>query len=111
LVLIFSGPSGPVEELHPIEHALNIRDDRKDRAFKKLLKRAVAERLISDAGFSHVREDLNDDQAYCRRLIDLLPVLRNTAAHGHNDLHQHALQSLAISADFINQLFCPTGLG
>ena len=88
-----------------IEHALDIRDGRRKRNFKGLLKRAVSERWIVDAGFSHVRQTSGDDQAYCKKLIGVLPSLRNAAAHGSNALHQNAVQCLALSADFINQLF------
>ncbi|MFW5454618.1 hypothetical protein [Thioalkalivibrio sulfidiphilus] len=38
-------------------------------------------------------------------LIDVMPSLRNELAHGSPMLHNNALASLRICADFINQLF------
>jgi hypothetical protein len=94
-----------------IEQSLDICDGRKKREFKKLLKSAVSERWIVDAGFRHVHSTPGDEQAYCKKLVEMLPRLRNAAAHGSNDLHQNAVLSLAISADFINQLFRAEGPG
>ena len=94
-----------------IEHALDIRDGRRKRSLKELLRRAVRERWIIDAGFRHVEPTPDDEQAYCRTLIEVLPELRNTAAHGSDNLDQQAVQSLGVSADFINQLFSPGSTG
>ena len=94
-----------------IEHALDIRDGRRKRAFKKLLNRAVSERWILDSGFCHVQETPDDEQAYCKTLIEALPKLRNSAAHGSNDLDHRSVSSLAISADFVNQVFYSSQTG
>lgn len=92
-----------------IEHALNLRDGRRNREFKSLLKHAVSERWIVDSGFFHVGGTRGDDQAYCKKLTELLPKRRNAAAHGDVTLQQDAVRCLAISANFINQLFPADG--
>lgn len=104
----FSYSLDPVAQLKTyiiIEHALNIRDGLRDRSLKKMLRRAVSEGWIADIGFRHVVSNPNDPQKYCRKLIDILPSLRNQAAHGCSNLHQHGVGHLQICADFINQLF------
>lgn len=88
-----------------IEHALNIRDGLRDRSLKEMLRRAVSEGWIFDSGFRHVVSNPKDPQKYCMKLVDILPSLRNHAAHGSNALHQKGVAHLQICADFINQLF------
>lgn len=42
---------------------------------------------------------------YVEVLIETMPSLRNDLAHGSPILHNQALSSIQICADFINQLF------
>ena len=102
-----------------IEYALRERYQANSKAsFRKLVKRAVAERLVADAGFSHmappqervlgspIPEPADEGQrSYVEGLIEALPGLRNHLAHGSNMLHNHGVGSVRIAAEFINQLF------
>lgn len=104
----FSYSLDPVSQLKSyilIEHALNIKDENQDRALKTLLKRAVSAGWINDTGFRHVTLDPGDPQKYCKTLVEALPLLRNSAAHGSNMLYQGSVSHLKICADFVNQLF------
>jgi len=69
-----------------------------------LIKRAVKEKWISDAGFSHIK-DPKPDNPYCQTLIRVLPDLRNEAAHGSTYLTPDNVGHLQKCADLINQLF------
>jgi len=104
----FSYSLDPVAQLKSyilIEHALNIKDGNRDRPLKVMLRRAVSENWIVDAGFRHVTSNPEAPQEYCKKLITVLPSLRNNAAHGDSLLIQRAVGHLQICADFINQLF------
>jgi HEPN domain-containing protein len=93
-------------------------------SFRKLLKMAVAENWISDAGFPHVClkheyiQSYNAEsppefqqpqsplaQEYCKTLIRAMPNLRNSLAHGHPFLHPSGAATVRICAELINQLF------
>lgn len=89
-----------------VEFALKSRLGKRD-SFKNLIQKAVKAGLIKDAGFAiaHHRED--SSQSYVETLIEVMPNLRNKLAHGSNMLHNNAVASLRICADFINQLFEP----
>lgn len=73
---------------------------------KALVQMAVEERWICDAGFRHVMNP-QPDNPYCHNLIQVLPDLRNAAAHGSTDLTPDNVGHLEKCADFINQLFDP----
>ena len=87
-----------------IEFGLRIRAGDRRTGLKGLLRRAVDEGWIADAGFRRAAASAVDIQ-YCRQLIELLPSLRNEAAHGSNQMTPYVLDHLAICADFVNQLF------
>ena len=103
-----------------VEYALRTRYPEKPVApFKRLVERAVREGLIQDKGFSHYRDpELNQSppelqslmieppaNAYGLALIESIPFLRNSLAHGTSMLHMHGVKSVQMCADFINQLF------
>ncbi len=71
--------------------------------FKALVRRALDKGLLSDAGFRHVEND--QENSYCKRLVDVLPSLRNAAAHGSTMLVPDCVGHIEKCADFINQLF------
>jgi hypothetical protein len=87
-----------------IEFALRIRAGDRRTGFKMLLGRAVEERWIRDGGFRHVTVARPGDP-YCRSLVEILPELRNDAAHGSDQLMPHSIVHLERCADFVNQLF------
>lgn len=106
-----------------VELALKERFKPKEgRSFKELVKLAVAEGLVKDEGFSHLRGRSELDQhtqqeiglgpqqikSYAEILIDAMPYLRNALAHGSAMLHPGGASSVRICAEFINQLFPET---
>lgn len=90
-----------------IEHALKIRFERDNWPFPKLIKKAISRGWVKDSAFSHIEADPKDDTKYVRSMIEVLPNLRNSAAHGSNGLHQNAVRYIQICADWINQIFSP----
>jgi len=103
----FSYSLSPVVDLKTyinIEYALKLRLRDEKTAFGNLIGKAVDEGLINDAGFRHIDVG-GDPQEYSKRLVELLPRLRNRAAHGSKELHFNCVDTLRICADFINQLF------
>ncbi len=106
-----------------VELALKERFKPEERmSFKDLVKLAVAPGLVKDEGFSHLREPSESDQhteheiglgpqevkSYAEILIDAMPYLRNSLAHGSTMLHHSGALSVRICAEFINQLFLET---
>ncbi len=108
-----------------VEFALKQRlnPDQKKASFKQLLTKAVAQGLIKDEGFSHVREQPEVDEhlaheigmvsepvkSYVETLIKTVPYLRNELAHGTCMLHPNGASSVRICAELINQLFPDKG--
>jgi hypothetical protein len=111
-----------------IEYALRIRyEPGRSVSFKDLVRRAVREGLVRDEGFAHVATRANDvhqteqrrlptvpadvddvsgePKRYVDDLIDALPSLRNTYAHGRHTVRPFSSLSVQIAADFINQLY------
>ncbi len=87
-----------------VEYALQIKSG-KDATFKELIQLAVREGWIKDNGFSIAKLREEGEKSYVETLVEVMPRLRNTLAHGSNMLHNNALSSLRICAEFINQLF------
>ncbi len=88
-----------------IEHALRIKaNSEKPMMFKKLMKLAVKEGWISDSGFRHIK-DPSPDNSWCKNMIDVMPSLRNSKAHGSTMLVGDCLHHITSCLDFINQLF------
>lgn len=88
-----------------IEFALKLRDGSGERLMlRKLLSKAVSEGWICDRGFRHLSNPSSNND-YCKSLIDLIPSMRNTFAHGTNQLTPYVIDHLTICADLINQLF------
>lgn len=111
-----------------IEYALRTKYEcGRSVSFKELVRRAVKEGLVSDRGFSHIRAraidanraepswmptvaaDVDDvsgaPKKYVDELIEVLPSLRNTYAHGRHTVQPFSSLSVQIAADFINQLY------
>lgn len=90
-----------------IEHALKIKFEKNNWSFPKLIKKAISRGWIKDSGFSNIELDPEDDAKYARSMIEILPNMRNSAAHGSNGLHQHAVAYIKICSEWINQIFSP----
>ncbi|MFZ3019448.1 MAG: hypothetical protein WA056_13435 [Gallionella sp.] len=72
-----------------------------------LLQKAASNGWLSDSRFRHIEKPVGSNP-YCRSLPDVLPNLRNEAAHGSSRLDWNCIQDLEICADLVNQLFeCP----
>lgn len=87
-----------------VEYALQIKSG-KDASLKELIRLAVKEGWVKDSGFSIAKLREKNEKSYVETLAEVMPHLRNTLAHGSNMLHNNALSSLRICAEFINQLF------
>jgi len=87
-----------------VEYALKKKTGSKSK-FKFLIDRAIAEGWIQDDGFAIAKLRENPETSYVDVLSSVMPKLRNDLAHGSDMLHNNALSSLRICADFINQLF------
>lgn len=88
-----------------IEHALRIRADLKKRMMlSKLINHALSQRWISDAGFRHI-DSPSSDNDWCKSMIEVIPRLRNSKAHGSSMLVGDCLHHISSCADFVNQLF------
>ncbi|QYJ99756.1 hypothetical protein [Shewanella psychrotolerans] len=88
-----------------IEHALKVKTGKKKWPFPKLIKRAIRSGWVKDSGFRHIEYDELNPDMYVEDMIELLPIMRNAAAHGSNDLYQGAVLYIQICADWINQIF------
>lgn len=88
-----------------VEYALKQKTGNRRAPFKKLIEQAIAEGWIQDDGFSIAKLRENPDGSYVEVLARVMPTLRNDLAHGTPMLHNKALSSLRICAEFINQLF------
>lgn len=116
----------PVAEMHAfssVEYALRIKSGKPMLMLKQGLELAIKKNWIKDSGFLHYRvrqeevdgdepatknPDVDDVHAYCKILLDSLPYLRNTLAHGNTMIHLGGHRTVAICADLINQLFEPS---
>lgn len=88
-----------------IEFALRLKANSvKKMMLNDLVKKAVNEGWISDAGF-RIIENPKVENPYCNTLIKLLPRLRNESAHGSDHLTPDSIGHLEVCADFVNQLF------
>lgn len=87
-----------------IEHALKIRFAPKKPSFKHMLKHAIENEWVVNAGFRHIKKD-DKNSNFCKDLVELLPKFRNSAAHGNSNLDLGCVQDLEVCADFINQLY------
>lgn len=91
-----------------VELALRFRLQPKAKApkFKTMIRQAVRLGLIKDEGFMVAQgRNYETEPPYVEVLIETMPSLRNDLAHGSPILHNQALSSIQICADFINQLF------
>ena len=90
-----------------IEYALRLRNgSSKKMPLAALLEKAVAHGWIQDKGFRHL-EHAGQENSYSRSLPQVLPLLRNEAAHGSSHLTPDCIGHLEKCADLVNQLFEP----
>jgi hypothetical protein len=104
----FSYSLDPVAQLKTfilMEHALKIKCGKETWPLPKMIKKAISRGWIKDSGFSHVAVDPNDPSKYVRKMVEILPGLRNSAAHGSSSLSQNAVGHLKICSEWVNQLF------
>jgi len=88
-----------------IEHALRVKANQKGRKMlKQLWRQAVSKGWISDSGFRHIKNP-SPENPWCHDMIDIIPDLRNSKAHGSNMLMGDCLHHITSCADLINQLF------
>lgn len=88
-----------------IEQALKMRFKKQKWPLPKLIKKAINFGYIKDIGFYHLNEKDPNSIEYVTSMIDVLPKLRNSAAHGSNSLTPNSVGHIQICADWINQLF------
>lgn len=88
-----------------IEHALRLKVNPKKRMmFKALINHAVLQRWINDSGFRHI-ENPSPNNEWCKSMVEVMPSLRNSKAHGSSMLIGDCLHHISSCADFVNQLF------
>lgn len=91
-----------------IEHALRVKvKPQKRMMFKALINHAVSQRWIKDSGFRHL-ENPSPDNEWCKSMMEVMPSLRNSKAHGSSMLVGDCMHHISSCADFVNQLF-PAG--
>jgi hypothetical protein len=103
-----------------VEKALKIRAGKPRAMLGTLLPLAVKQGWIKDEEFTFGRAQIarrktppdnsqtsvaQDTRTYCEILMDSMPNLRNTFAHGEVFLHNGWATSMLICAELINQLF------
>lgn len=87
-------------------------------SFKNLLRRAVEDGTVTNSGFSIIQAREQERQEwgvfiqedapvadYAVTLVEAMPYLRNSLAHGSSTLHMHGANTLRTCAELINQLF------
>lgn len=95
-----------------IEFALRIKSEQhqiqkkssKPMMLRQLLKLALKKGWINDKGFRHVKNP-SDSNQWCKDMVDTIPNLRNSQAHGTHLLVPDFYHHIRVCADFINQLF------
>ncbi len=88
-----------------IEHALRLRVQPKGHmGLRKLLAKAVKDGWICDAGFRHL-ETTEPGNEWCQKMVDVIPSMRNSKAHGSTMLVPDCLHYISTCADFLNQLY------
>lgn len=88
-----------------IEHAIKLKAKPEKRLMlRQLVKLAVKNEWVTDAGFRHI-DNPTPDNEWCKSMIDVIPDLRNSQAHGSSMLVGDCLHFISSCADFVNQLF------
>lgn len=102
-----------------VEFALKLRYPGNEKgSFRNLLRRAVDDGVIKSSAFSVVQAKKSERQErsvfiqdeapvadYAATLVEEMPYLRNSLAHGSSTLHMHGASTLHTCAELINQLF------
>jgi hypothetical protein len=88
-----------------VEFALKKRLGKERIGLGKLISTAVEQGLLQDSGFSVSKNGRKSQKRYVETLVEVLPALRNSLAHGSSTLHNHGVSSLVTCAELINQLF------
>lgn len=98
-------PEAALKSFRIIELALKIRHPDMGKAgLRKLLTRSINDGLLSDKDFS-VCQTEDESTQYSESLIDIIPKLRNTLAHGSAMLHPACISFVITASGLINQLF------
>ena len=88
-----------------IEYAIRLKaKPKKKLMLRELIELAVNKGWVNDAGFRHLDNPSSDNQ-WCKSMIDVIPDLRNSQAHGSSMLVGDCLHYISSCADFVNQLF------
>lgn len=88
-----------------IEHALRLKvQPKKHVGLRVLLSKAVDEGWICDAGFRHLDTDEPGNE-WCKEMVDVIPKMRNSKAHGSTMIMGDCLHYICVCADFLNQLY------
>lgn len=88
-----------------IEHALRFKvQPKKHVGLKMLLRKAVEEGWICDAGFRHLETD-GPGNEWCKSMVDIIPKMRNSKAHGSTMIMGDCFHYICVCTDFLNQLF------
>lgn len=88
-----------------IEHALRVKTNpKKPMMLKELINHAVSQRWVTDPGFRHI-ETQDSVNEWCKKMVEVIPILRNSKAHGSSMLVGDCLRHISSCADFVNQLF------
>ncbi|UEQ03180.1 hypothetical protein LMS44_18120 [Halomonas profundus] len=84
-----------------IEYALKLKvKPEKHMMLGKLLRVALTNGWVSDAGFRHI-ENPSPDNEWCKAMLKGIPGLRNSQAHGSSMLAGDCLHHITVCADFI----------
>jgi hypothetical protein len=88
-----------------IERAIKLKAKPKKRLMlKALMKLAFNEGWVTDSGFRHINDPDANNQ-WCNIMLNLIPDMRNSQAHGSDFLVGDCLHHISTCTDFINQLF------
>jgi hypothetical protein len=83
--------------------AINARQRVEMERIREMMDKNLAEISLDDSEVQVTAEDLNWN--YANVLIDTLPKIRNTYAHGSTTLHNMALGTIQVVCEIINQLY------
>lgn len=101
-------PEVALKSFRTIELALKLKyPSIKNASLRKLLKRSVNDGLLKDKNFS-VCTTKDESTRYSESLIDIIPKLRNTLAHGSDMLHPACISFVVTASELINQLYQDT---
>ncbi|MFC3117197.1 hypothetical protein [Cellvibrio fontiphilus] len=91
----------------------------KYQKFPILLRRAADENLLKDENFKYANQSIegigavhlippmyfSTEKTYVETLVEYLPKMRNSLAHGVISIHNFGIESVFLCSEIINQLF------